>query len=108
MENNFKCKNPDCKAEHKIPKFNIVFKSSGNVYKDRQGNEIKCNCGSKLEEIPANPSTIGVPSFGKFASMSTEEKKEALKKRSSEHFNREVREVQDQMHKDTFNNFLGK
>lgn len=104
MENNFIC---DCGEETFIPSYRMIVKVSGNIYKDKSGNELLCKCGKKLKEKQIDKE-FGVPLFGKFSSMTSEQKREVLKKRSSEHFQKDLSEKREQMHKDTFNPMLGK
>lgn len=103
MANNFKC---NCGKEYAISSYRMVMGNSGSQYKNKQGQILKCDgCGKNLIEIQKD---FGVPMIGTFSGMSSEQKKEVLKKRSSIHFNRELKDRQEQMHKDTFNQLIGK
>lgn len=57
--------------------------------------ELKCdNCKKQMVV------KIGVPQIAKIASMSKGEKRAAMSKRSKDHFQREIKENAQQMHKD--------
>jgi len=84
MQNNFKC--PKCGKEYAISRFRVT----SNGHKDKFGRTIKCNeCDVELEYIAVKK---GIPQFGKFASLSPQEKAKVLKKRSHEHFKKHIAE----------------
>lgn len=85
MENNFKC---NCGKEYFIYKY--TQKESG--FFDKFGKELCCECGDKLISIPKATSPF-LLNIGKFNMMSREEKSKSLKKRSSEHFKKEIFEA---------------
>lgn len=104
MENNFKC---DCGKEFNISDYRILINKDGKSFYDKKSNlKLTCECGKLLNEL--NNKDFGVPMFGRFNSMNSKEKHDLLKKRSSKHFNKELKEKQTEMHKETFNPLLGK
>lgn len=88
---NFIC---ECGKSKFVPKYTTSIKNGGFVYKE--GNkEISCECGKIMKAIERQFS--GVPMFGKFASASREEKTEMLKKRSKEHFKKNIEDQRQEM-----------
>jgi len=85
MENNFRC---ECGKQFFIQRY--ISKTSG--YFDKFGKQLCCDCGEKLVSIPKTTSPF-LLNIGKFNMMSREDKSKALKKRSSEHFKKEIFEV---------------
>lgn len=88
------CNNPEC------PNYGKRENLSSEVYKYRSGRLVgehaQCSkCGIEREEInpnkdiPLSEKNVGI---GLFAGMSREQKQEVLKKRSHEHFKRNVEE----------------
>lgn len=88
------CNNPKC------PNYGKKEQLSSETYKYRDGRlvgeHIQCpECGVEREEvnpnkdIPLSEKNIGI---GLFAGMSKEQKQEVLKKRSHEHFKKNVEE----------------
>ena len=87
----FQCDNPDCSEVGKINKI--------HVWSDRKSNPLCIVCKRELVVvIPEYKSSEG-PYYGKFASMSPIEKRQVLKKRSHEHFKKEIKEKKDWMDK---------
>jgi len=93
------CKNPDCK-KYNIEEFLITETFR---YRDGKlvGEHVVCPiCGKEREEvnpganIPLSEKNVSV---GMYSSMSMEERREALKKRSKDHFNKEIKERKDSM-----------
>lgn len=100
---NFEC---DCGKQVFIPTHKSVLVGTEFIYKDNYGKELLCECGNKLKSL--SQFTGELPYFGKVGSMNTEEKRNMLKKRSSDHFNREIKEKKHEMERDMKNNLLGK
>lgn len=85
---NFVCNS--CKKEHTISSYRM---KPGGIYLDKYNKPILCSCESKTElSFIEKPWDGKIPNFGKFSSMSMEGKKEMLKKRSHEHFKKEIQE----------------
>lgn len=91
------CQNPECpnfQKEEELTREIFVFRDGHLVGKNRPCPK----CGQLREEINPNAS---VPlseknlSIAQFSSMSVEQRREALKKRSQEHFKKEVKERKD-------------
>jgi DNA-directed RNA polymerase subunit RPC12/RpoP len=91
MENNLKCN--DCGEEFFLPSFYITAPMGITTFKDKSsGKKIMC---PKCQE--SNISQIKKEGdynchFGKFGSLSSEQKKEVLKKRSSKHTPKAMKE----------------
>jgi hypothetical protein len=98
-ESNFKCLN--CDKEYHITNFIISQGNSKISYKTKNHKILTCECGEELKSIEKPFS--GIPFFGKVSSMSLQDKQKELKKRSSQHFNKEIKEKQHEMHKETIN-----
>jgi len=84
MKNNFKC---DCGKTFFVHQFSYV---SGKFF-DRHRKELKCECGLSLKHIPKTKIPIAL-NIGKFEGLPVHEKSAILKKRSKEHFNKEIKE----------------
>lgn len=93
------CNNPKCPNYRKKE----YFSSETYKYRDGRlvGEHIQCpECGAEREEvnpnkdIPLSEKNIGI---GLFAGMSKEQKQEVLKKRSHEHFKRNVEERKEEL-----------
>lgn len=96
----YTCNNPECE------KFGIKDYYSSETFKvDSKGHLVGSNClcpkcGAIREEtnpnsnIPLSEKNIGI---GKFSSASPEQKKEMLRKRTHEDFNKKVKEKKDHL-----------
>lgn len=93
------CRNPNCK------KYNQEETLIKEAFKYKGGRLVgeHCNCpvcGKEREEVNPN---IDVPlsekgvNIGQYSSMSATERRESLRKRSHEHFNKEIKERRDDM-----------
>ena len=103
--NNFKCKK--CGKEFYINKHSVAVKDGNIINKDSYGNEIKCDVdGEPLQTI--SKFSGEAPMFAKVGSMSPDEKKDVLKKRSSAHFQKEIKEQAHEMDRAMKNQLLGK
>lgn len=75
--NNFCC--PSCKKESFVSSYNY----NGEVYKDKKTKSIiKCDICKDIQLKYIDKPFNGVPSFGKFESMSPMEKRKVIKKRA--------------------------
>jgi hypothetical protein len=91
---NFIC--PTCQKEHTIPVYSMKMDCK---YYDNFGNILTCDCKDKSELISNTKWDGGCPTFGKFASMDVKGKSDVLKKRSKEHYKKEIKEKADFMNK---------
>lgn len=93
--NNYKC--PKTGKEFFFPVHRTIFTSEGAVYKDKYGNElINPENGEKLVPIP--PAPVEDYSGVSFVSSGKEGKAKMinhLKKRSKDHFKKEIKEKKD-------------
>lgn len=94
-----KFKDPDTGDIVDVPIVRTKFKDSGKIYCDGSGMQLLNKNGKPLIEVPRsewdpNYDPTDLPTIGKFAMASKEDKQKILKKRSNEHFKKEVREVQ--------------
>jgi len=81
-DNNFKCIEWDCGNEFFIAEYTITDK--GYRHKHKPDGMICCpRCGGKIQSIKKKGAYK--VNFGKFSSMSMEDKKKVLKKRSKDH-----------------------
>ena len=89
---NFQCRNKDCKK---------IFKQYVWTSQLEQGETPSCpQCGSKDIEIYFDPNVnSNVPAIGKFTMMSREEKTQSLKKRSHDHYKKNIEEKKRHMWK---------
>ena len=89
----FICRNPEC------PKFGIEDEYTSNVYRMVDGHLVSNNapcpsCGQIREEnnpaekIPLSAKNIDI---GRYTMASPEERKEMLKRRSHEHYEKEIK-----------------
>ena len=93
----FVCNNNDC------PRFRIEDDCPTNTYRLINGHMISDNaecpvCGFIREEISNNkdiPIDEKNLSIGEFQSMSIEQKRESLKKRSHSHYDKEIKPYKD-------------
>ncbi|HNQ20276.1 MAG TPA: hypothetical protein PKI46_04355 [Bacteroidales bacterium] len=90
MANNFKC--PECGKEHFISQFS--FRGDGKHY-DKYSKVLKCDCENKCELIFIEKEFTGIPTIGSNKSQQID----LLKKRSKEHFNKEIKEKKEVMNK---------
>lgn len=92
------CKNKECKNYNKVDDSltqENYFYRNGILTGEHQQCPV---CGSKREDISENNiplSQKNISFANKYSNASTEEKREILKKRSHEHFNKEVKERKD-------------
>jgi hypothetical protein len=84
---NFIC--PTCKKEHTIPEYKMKMDCR---YYDNNNNLLICDCDAKAELVSMAKWDGSCPAFGKFSSMTVQEKQSVLKKRSHEHFEKEIKE----------------
>lgn len=89
---NFKC--PTCEKEHSHGTYTL--RGDGFFY-NKWKEKLVCDCKEKSPLISTKEWDGGVPAFGKFASASQEDKAKILKKRSTEHFNKEVKERRNEL-----------
>jgi transcription elongation factor Elf1 len=83
MENNIRCK--ECGHEFFVSKYCI---GSKGLYESRSKVPLLCpECGGDVELIMAE--TVSIPNINRFNSMSDQQKKEVLRKRSKAHFDRD-------------------
>ena len=102
-KDNFYCK--ECGKTKFLSRHKTKVHTDGKLKNvDEYGGLIICECGQEMFHIPKD----GVPMFAKVNSMNIEDKRKILKKRSSEHFNKEIKEKQHYMHEDMKNQLLGK
>jgi hypothetical protein len=86
----FVCKNPEC------PRYDQrdYYSSVSFVMRDGQPycKQSPCpHCGHIREEVPKEaPADLSGIYFGRFRAMSKEQKQESLKRRSHEHFKKEI------------------
>ena len=86
------CLNEECS------KFNVVQEFSKTTHKyDKQGNlfcvQSVCSCGKSMEDVTQRaPLSEKELSISKFSIMTPEQKKAALKQRSSDHYKKEIRD----------------
>lgn len=108
MANNFKCSK--CGKEYFVIKHSTSIIDGNIVNKGSNGEILICENEDCLKNPLSSISKFdgGVPFFGKVASMSKEDKQNLLKKRSKEHFNKEIKEKQHEMHREMKNGLLGK
>lgn len=88
----FVCENPEC------PKFGIEEEYLENTFKMVDGKFISNNaicptCGKIRKEIDGKEIPISEKniSIGKYSNASSEQRREILKKRSHEHFEKEIK-----------------
>lgn len=88
MENNFRC---ECGKQYFVHQYST--RQSGIF--DKFGKELLCECGCKLISIPkiTKPFLLNI---GKFNMLSRDEKSKVLKKRSSDHFKKEILESKNE------------
>jgi len=67
------------------------------VYKDKKGSQLKCPSCKSIELEVIEKEGGGIPSFGKFNSLSDTEKKRVLKKRAKEHITKTDRERKEHL-----------
>ena len=93
------CENPECS------KFNVEEYYVSETFKYQDGRLVGTNavcpsCGQERKEVnpnkdvPLSEKNIGV---NLFQGLSTEQKREALRKRSHQHFKKEIKERKDGM-----------
>lgn len=103
----FICVNEECE------KFGVIDERLNNTYKfidnKLQSNNAPCpKCGkireefNENEEIPLSEKNIDI---GKYSSVSKQEQKEILKKRSHEHYLKEVKPFKDHQLGEAIKNF---
>lgn len=94
----FNCKK--CKTEYEILSYSIILKNEIIKYVDSKTKTV-FNCKKcKTELLKVEEKIEGFcTNFGKFNSSSIEDKKNILKKRSSDHFKKEIKEVKYNMDK---------
>ena len=103
----FICDNADCK------KFGVEDEYPSNRYVLTNGKLVSTNapcpsCGKMRREVNENediPITEKNISIAKFSSASKEQKVEMLKKRSHDHFDKNVKEEKEQKIYETVHNF---
>ena len=89
---NFKCEDETCAG-----KIDLKYKWDDDLVPE------KCPlCKKDCFEI--FPEEVNAPAIGKFTNASPAERHAILKKRSSEHFNKEIKERKHQMHVDMYRN----
>lgn len=86
----FVCKNPECPRYGKLDYYSqvsVVIKNGEPFVK-----QSPCpSCGNIREEVKKEaPESLKGIYFGKFRAMSKEQKQESLKKRSHEHFKKNI------------------
>lgn len=97
----FVCENPDC------PKFGVEDEYLSNTFKivngHLQSNNAPCPCCGQIRkeinpyaDIPLNEKNIGI---AKYSSASPEQRREMLKKRSHDHYEKEIKPFKEhQLH----------
>lgn len=94
--NNFECNN--CGYQFFISHFIISIKNDIAIYKYKTGKPVSCpDCNSlniKTIEKPGNFETLQV---GKYTMLSVDDRKKLLKKRSHEHFEKEIKHKQHEI-----------
>lgn len=82
---NFKCNNTTCDKEKTVPEYSFKIENEVKVYLDKWKKPIVCNsCGAIMVPIPKEQdySSVGI---SKIATMTMDQKKAMMKKRSSDH-----------------------
>jgi len=95
---------PTTGLEHEHAQVSTVYRNGGTVYLDRYRNEIVCpSSGRPLvpAPAPARDWSDGVaPAFGSIASMSPKQRQQAMRQRSSAHFNSHIKEKKEHMQRE--------
>lgn len=102
---NFKCKS--CKKIHSVSSYRLSIKNDEKVYVDPKTKEaLRCECSKKtiLEYVEGKFNGF-CTTFGKFSSMTPDQKQEVLKKRSKEHFKKEINEQKYEKNKQLIKKF---
>ena len=100
---NFVC--TKCGKKCHVNKYSSVIRENRTLYfTDRNlHTQLKCECNELLELIPKEVDwDKGAPTFARFSSLTPDQKKKVLLKRSHEHFEREIKEQKHVMEKATF------
>lgn len=103
----FVCKNPNCK------KYGVEDEYLSNTFKivngHLQSNNAPCPCCGEIREeinpykdIPLSEKNIEI---GKYSSASPEDKREMLKKRSHDHFEKEIKPFKEHQLHETVKQF---
>lgn len=89
---NFICTN--CNHTEQVLKYSMTFRNGDEVYKYPNKQEIICTkCKSLMKpEQKEIDWDKGVPSYGKIASMTAEQRGAAIGKRAKQHFNTKGKE----------------
>lgn len=103
----FICKNPNCS------KFNVEYEYLKNTYKMidgqwRSNNAVCPKCGQLREEVTlSEPISFSEKNIviAKYSSASKEEKSKILKKRSHEHFKKEIKPFKEYKLQQAIHNF---
>jgi hypothetical protein len=86
---NFNCN--ACKVQFFVPTFRSYI---GGKFSLKNGNPIKCECGSASVSIIDKPFE-GIPALGKFTMLSSDDRKKSLKKRSADHSKKIANEMRN-------------
>lgn len=90
--NNFTCLN--CKTNFFVSSYSVILKNLNPTYKYKfTGKQIECpDCKSQEISYLEKPGDFKTLELGKYSMLSIPDRQESLKKRSHEHFKREVEE----------------
>jgi DNA-directed RNA polymerase subunit RPC12/RpoP len=103
----FNCK--DCGKETIFDRYRTSIVNGNPVYKDKNGRDLKCSsCSSSNLEFIKDPDGGLCTNFGRFNSMSADDKKRMLKKRADDNFKGSVKEQHDHIHKTAVKKMLNK
>lgn len=91
--NNFQCNK--CFHLFEIPSYRITYKNGVKVIKDLKNNLINCPNCSSYDILSLDKEGEFKVNFGRFNSMSNEDKKRVLKKRSQDHYNKNTDSLKD-------------
>lgn len=103
----FVCENPDC------PKFGVENEYLSNTFKivngHLQSNNAPCPCCGQIrkeinpyKDIPLSEKNIGI---AKYSSASPEQRREMLKKRSHDHYEKEIKPFKEHQLHETVKQF---
>ncbi len=101
-----------CEKIHNIGLFSVAIVNGEKQYRCyRSKEQLICDCDAKgilkSVDVPIDYGSKSI-SIGTFNSMSIEQKQDLLKKRSSAHFQREIKESKHEMLKATVKQMTGK
>lgn len=98
MTNNFQCKS--CDQVFFIPAYTFKFDDSNKqiFFHKSTGQRITCiRCKSENIKFIEKPGDFTTVNLGKYTMKSVEQRQEHLKKRSHEHFKREIKDKKRQI-----------